>query len=40
MEALRAGATLDQVSLVKPTMDDVFFELTGNGETAGAKVAA
>ena len=29
IRSLAADATLDRVSIVKPTMDDVFFELTG-----------
>jgi ABC-2 type transport system ATP-binding protein len=36
----RAGATREQVSLLKPSMDDVFFELTGNPNAAVERPAA
>jgi len=35
-----AGATLDQVSVVKPSMDDVFFELTGHPQSTAERPAA
>ena len=38
--ALRAGASIERFSLHEPSLDDVYFQLTGHARPAGAAGAA